>query len=213
MNKYYKPIFIIFLSFVILIAAFVCVDIIRDIKELQYHNRNQELLADNIEIERKWIVDPDIVYKYKAEAVVIDIEQTYINFSPEIRVRKLNNGQSYTMTVKDNLTFDGQQRDEYEIEISESEYIELIKKQDSKTIYKTRYEFELDGYLVSIDIFFGELNGLAYLEVEFIDEQEARNYKAPDWVIKEVTDDVLYKNGCLARYGIPDSYYQYINKK
>ena len=95
----------------ILVAAFVCADIISDIKERQYHNRNEKLLADNIEIERKWIVDPDIIYKYKAEAVVIDIEQTYISFSPEIRVRRLNNGQRYTMTIKNNLTNDGIQRD------------------------------------------------------------------------------------------------------
>ena len=34
-----------------------------------------------------------------------------------------------------------------------------------------------------------------------IDEAEA--YKTPDWVIKDVTDDIRYKNAYLAQYGIP----------
>ena len=34
-------------------------------------------------------------------------------------------------------------------------------------------------------------------------EEESNNYKEPDWVIKDVTSDKNYKNGYLARYGIP----------
>ena len=212
MQKFYKPAIIIFLSIVLFATIFVCVDIFAEIKETLYHNRNEELLSDNIEIERKWIVDANTIFIDKSTAIVIDIEQTYISFSPEIRVRKLNNGKTYTMTVKNNLTSNGVKRDEYEIEITESQYNQLIAKKEGQTIYKTRYEFNLDGYWASVDIFHGELNGLAYLEIEFVDEKEAKNYKAPSWVIKEVTNDILYKNGSLAQYGIPDSFYTYIKK-
>ena len=212
MQKFYKPTIIIFLAIVLFATIFVCVDIFAEIKEILYHNRNEKLLSDNIEIERKWIVDSNTIFIDKSTAIVIDIEQTYISFSPEIRVRKLNNGEAYTMTVKNNLTSNGVKRDEYEIEITESQYNQLIAKKEGQTIYKTRYEFNLDGYWASVDIFHGELNGLAYLEIEFIDEKEAENYKAPNWVIKEVTNDILYKNGSLAQYGIPDSFYIYIKK-
>ena len=79
----------------------------------------------------------------------------------------------------------------------------MIKKKEGKTIHKTRYQF-LDGdYVVAIDIFSGELEGLAYMEIEFANEDEANKFKTPSWVIKDVTDDVRYKNGHLARYGIP----------
>ena len=212
MQKFYKPAIIIFLAIVLFATIFVCVDIFAEIKETLYHNRNEKLLSDNIEIERKWIVDANTIFIDKSTAIVIDIEQTYISFSPEIRVRKLNNGKAYTMTVKNNLTSNGVKRDEYEIEITESQYNQLIAKKEGQTIYKTRYEFNLDGYWASVDIFHGELNGLAYLEIEFVDEKEAKNYKAPSWVIKEVTNDILYKNGSLAQYGIPDSFYTYIKK-
>lgn len=212
MDKSYKPSIIVFLSIVVLCTIFVCIDVFTDIRDMQYQKRNEELLLDNVEIERKWIFDADDISIDKSTAIIIDIEQTYISFSPEIRVRKLNNGEAYTMTVKNNLTSNGVKRDEYEIEITESQYNQLIAKKEGKTIYKTRYEFNLNGYWASIDIFHGELNGLAYLEVEFVDEKEAKNYKAPNWVVKEVTNDILYKNGSLAQYGIPDSFYTYVKK-
>lgn len=210
MDKSYKPSIIVFLSIVVLFTIFVCIDVFTDIRDMQYQKRNEELLLDNVEIERKWLFDANTISIDKSTAIVIDIEQTYISFSPEIRVRKLNNGEAYTMTVKNNLTSDGVKRDEYEIDITESQYNQLIARKEGKTIYKTRYEFNLDGYWASVDIFHGELTGLAYLEVEFVDEKEAKHYKAPNWVVKEVTNDILYKNGSLAQYGIPDSFYTYM---
>lgn len=212
MAKSCKPAWIIFFVIVILCALFVCIDIFTDNREKQYQERNEAMLSDKVEIERKWLIDATSIVFDKSQANVINIEQTYISFSPEIRVRKLNNGQSYTMTVKDNMTSHGMTRDEYEVEINQAEYEYLVKKQEGNTIYKTRYELKYEGYLISIDIFSGELNGLAYLEVEFLDEQEAQKYKAPSWVIKEVTNDLLYKNGSLARYGLPESFYEYTKK-
>ena len=65
---------------------------------------------------------------------------------------------------------------------------------------------------MEIDIFSGDLEGLAYLEIEFVNIESAENYKDPNWVIKDVTTDLLYKNGHLSRYGIPESFYEYIKK-
>ena len=212
MDRFYKTAIIIFLLIIVLVSAFVCIDAFTEIKERQRQQRNEEMLSDDIEIERKWIVKGDTSVVDMSNVDIIEIEQTYISFSPEIRVRRLNNGQRYTMTIKNNLTNDGLQRDEYEFEISESQYNQIITKKEGQTIHKTRYEFVCNGYLSSLDIFHGELDGLAYLEVEFLDEKESKNYQAPDWVIQEVTNDILYKNGSLAQHGIPDSFYDYIKK-
>ena len=67
-----------------------------------------------------------------------------------------------------------------------------------------------NGQDMEIDIFSGDLQGLAYLEIEFIDVESAENFKEPEWVVKDVTTDLNYKNGYLARYGIPESYDDYI---
>ena len=45
------------------------------------------------------------------------------------------------------------------------------------------------------------------MEIEFVNTEDSMNYEEPDWVIKEVTHDINYKNGHLARYGIPDDFY------
>ena len=95
------------------------------------------------------------------------------------------------------------QRNEVETQVTREEYLELVKKKEGNTIYKTRYQLLADGEIVAIDIFEGDLSGLAYMEIEFANMDEALAYETPDWVIKDVTDDVNYKNGHLARFGIP----------
>jgi CYTH domain-containing protein len=208
MNKFFKPGLIIFVAIVVAMAAVVCVDIFSYIKN---QDRIENMLSDDVEIERKWIVDLATLDFDVSNAMSFTIEQTYISFSPEIRVRKINNGEKYTMTIKNNMTSDGMTRDEYEFEINRVQYEYLLNKAEGKTIRKIRYEFNNKGYLLSLDVFSGELTGLIYLEVEFSNKDEAEAYQAPDWAIKEVTDDPLYKNGSLAQYGIPSSYYEYVD--
>ena len=111
------------------------------------------------------------------------------------------------------MSKDGLTRNELEEYITEEQYNNLYKKKEANTIYKTRYQLLDNDYVLSIDIFHNNLEPLAYLEIEFENEEEAKNYKEPEWIIKDVTDDINYKNGYLARYGIPENYYTYINNK
>lgn len=170
-----------------------------------YRDRVSEVLADDVEIERKWLIkEEDIPYDLNGDKVeVYDIQQTYLCFDPEMRVRNYNNGESFEYTMKTNMTSDGLVRDEVNIDITKEQYDNLIKKKEGNTIHKTRYQFYDKGEIIAIDIFHGDLDGLAYMEIEFASKEESDNYKDPDWVIKDVTDDINYKNGHLARYGIP----------
>ena len=157
------------------------------------------------EIERKWLINAsDIPYNLK-DGVEQKIVQTYLNFSPEIRVRNINNGEKYILTIKSDMSVDGLTRDEKEYYISEEEYNNLLKKQEGNTIVKTRYQIFDNGNIMEIDIFEKQLEGLAYMEVEFETEEKARAFETPKWVIKDVTDDIRYKNGYLARYGMPEN--------
>jgi CYTH domain-containing protein len=199
---------------VIVLILIIIVTIISTLKkiiyDINYANKINSIMEDTVEIEKKWLIDKDKIPYDLYNSEIIEIEQTYICFSPEIRVRKINNGKEYTFAVKTNITSDGMIRDEMENSITQEEYSNLMKKQEGNTIYKTRYQF-LDGdYLLAIDIFSGELDGLAYLEIEFENQEEANNFQTPNWVIKDVTSDLNYKNGHLARYGIPDSFFEYI---
>ncbi len=170
-----------------------------------YDKRLKEIMNDDKEIERKWLINKDkIPYNLNGSDVkVFDIKQTYLCFDPEMRVRDYNNGESFEYTMKTNMTKDGLIRDEVNIDITKEQYNNLIKKQEGNTIHKTRYQFYDNKQLIAIDIFHGDLDGLAYMEIEFSNKKESDNYKDPKWVIKDVTDDINYKNGHLARYGIP----------
>ena len=193
-----------------ILAIVLIVSIKKIIYEINYINKINSIMADTLEIEKKWIIDKKNIPYDLSNAEIIEIEQTYISFSPEIRVRKINGGKEYTFAVKTNITSDGMTRDELEDYITEEEYNNLIKKREGNTIHKTRYQF-LDGdYLLAIDIFSGELEGLAYLEIEFENQDEVDKIETPSWVIKDVTSDLNYKNGYLARYGIPDNFFEYI---
>jgi len=157
-----------------------------------------------LEIERKWLIDVNKIPYDLTKLNCITIEQNYVSFEPEIRVRKINDGENYVLTVKTNLTDDGLKRDEYEIDITEEEYINLLGKREGVTIYKNRYKIIESGRTLEIDIYQKELEGLLCLEIEFKTEEEAKSYIAPDWIEYEVTSDRRYKNSYLVRYGIPN---------
>lgn len=171
---------------------------------VDYIDAINKISEDDVEIEKKWLIDPEkMPFDLSKVEHVIQIEQTYLCFSPEMRVRRYDDGKSFEYTVKSNMTSDGMIRDENNIDISEEEYNDLIRKKEGNTINKTRYQFLFQGELIAIDIFHGDLDGLAYMEIEFVSKKDADEYQTPDWVIADVTSDIRYKNGHLARYGIP----------
>ncbi len=195
-----KNLFIIIELVIIIILSVVLV--------LKYNENN--ILEYDSEIEKKWLIKKEDIPYDLSQAQKYEIVQTYLNFSPEIRVRNINDSE-YVLTIKSDTALKGFVREEHEWLISKEEYDNLLTKKEGNTINKTRYRFkDENGIEMEIDIFSGNLEGLAYLEIEFVNVESANNYATPDWVIKDVTTDLLYKNGYLARYGIPKSFYEYV---
>ena len=200
MKKYIKNIVIFVETIIIIVLGILLI--------LKYNENN--ILDYNLEIERKWLIKVEDIPFDLSKAEKYEIEQTYLNFSPEIRVRNINNNE-YILTIKSDTSIKGLVREENEYIITEEEYNSLLTKKEGNTITKTRYRFKDEKETeMEIDIFSGDLEGLAYLEIEFINVEDANEYKTPDWVVKDVTTDFNYKNGYLARYGIPDSFFEYI---
>ncbi|HEY9063163.1 MAG TPA: dockerin type I domain-containing protein [Pseudobacteroides sp.] len=156
-----------------------------------------------LEIERKFLLDPSkIPYDLKT-LDKYELTQAYISFSPEIRIRNADDWM-YFLTVKAYVDQFGMVREEREFWITEQEYNALMKKIEGNIIYKTRYQgLDEKGVMFAIDIFKGNLAGLAYYEVEFPNEEAANKYTPPSWVGLDVTNDKRYKNGSLAQYGRP----------
>ena len=172
---------------------------------IPHNSKIDNLIKNGKEIEKKWLIEEkDIPYDL-TKADKFEIEQTYICYEPEIRIRRFNNGEYFTLTLKANMSTDGLIRDEIEYYITEETYNQLLSKKEGFTIHKTRYQLLSNDLLIEIDIFKDELYGLAYMEIEFEDEEQANKISDPDWIIKDVTSDKRYKNQSLSQFGIPQN--------
>ena len=70
----------------ITVIVLICIAVIFCIKEIIYiDNYNEKIndnLSDNLEIEKKWIIDKNKIPFELSNAEIFEIEQTYICFSP-----------------------------------------------------------------------------------------------------------------------------------
>lgn len=164
-----------------------------------------------MEIERKWLININDIPFNLNELEHFDIEQAYISFNPTIRIRKISNINKYILTIKSSSKDNGLSREEKEIFISESEYKDLLNKKEGIVLSKTRYLKKIDeSHFYEIDLFHDIYEGLAYMEVEFKDVNEANDYIAPEWALKELTSDRKFTNASLAKkqLNIKDIYLQ-----
>lgn len=158
-----------------------------------------------LEIERKYLIRyPDMSLIQNIPNVnVSHITQIYLSvdqkhISERIRKREFSDKIRYTHTIKRRIT--PLTCIEEEVEITEAEYLALQEKADSKRnpVYKDRFCIPYDGLTFELDIY-PFWQDRAILEVEL--SSEAQIVMIPKYftLIKEVTDDVRYKNKSLAR--------------
>ncbi|MFT4927588.1 MAG: CYTH domain-containing protein [Phenylobacterium sp.] len=131
------------------------------------------------------------------------IEQAYLATSEdrEDRIRS-KDSQQFTRTTK---VGSGQSRKTFERSINHAEFNKLMDGKTGRKIIKKRYTLEATDEAYTIDHFDGEgsLKDLCLLEVDFVDEGQAKQFEVPSWltsyVDKEVTEDRAYSNRYLAQ--------------
>lgn len=150
-----------------------------------------------MEIERKYLLDklPFDLSPYKK----IEIEQGYISSNPTIRIRK--SGDGYFLTVKGSGMM---VREEFEMSLTEEQFQDLWQRTESGTICKTRYLIPVqDGLTAELDVYHKQLRPLLTVEIEFESVDQAERFIPPDWFGRDVTFEQAYKNGHLAKHGLP----------
>lgn len=152
-----------------------------------------------MEIERKWLINIEKIPYNLNDYDFWDIEQAYISFKPTVRIRKIANKNLYYLTTKSHSTDNGLSRQEYEISISQREYEDLLVKKEGLVLSKTRYRINEGKYLLEIDLFHNEYEGLAYMEIEFDTVEQAKEYVAPNWIEYELTNNKSLTNSALAK--------------
>ena len=137
------------------------------------------------------------------EALKLMTHDERVSYMDYVREIKNNGVVWYMMAIKWYVNDDALTREESDFYITKEEYEHTVVKGLDNTIYKKRYQFDVDGLTYAVDIFEGNLEGLAYLEIEFESEELANSFETPDWIIKDVTNDRRFKNQELAQYGMP----------
>ena len=146
-----------------------------------------------MEIERRFLVqniDEKInlnEYEYK-EIVQYYL---YVDKLTAIRKRKItkNDFKKYMYTVKTGKK--GISVNEYEEEIDEKTYLNLCTNSTYNTIIKKRYCIPyMDGLIIELDIFSGIYEKLAFAEIEYKSEEQAKSTKIPEWFGKEISSIV-----------------------
>lgn len=172
------------------------------------------------ERERKYLVSriPD------DRGVGQSIRQGYLSADGEVavRIRSIGSGDTAThlLTVKGGH---GAVRVEVEWTITREEFDALWPLTVDRRITKRRYRITIRDHVADdvadhvadhvvdhvadhvaeLDIFEGDLHGLALVEVEFGSDHAMAVFRAPDWFGSEVTDDSRYSNAALAISGAP----------
>lgn len=149
----------------------------------------------NMERERKFLINqlPKSLWKYESK----ELEQHYISFKPEVRIRKSDN--DYTLTIKSNGNLE---RQEVEMSITKDHYDAIKQVEGSKFITKTRYIIPEGDLKYELDIYHN-IKGLLTIEVEFETKEDAESFAVPEWFGDEVTNIKEFKNKNLALKGFP----------
>jgi adenylate cyclase len=149
-----------------------------------------------LEIERKFLLESIPPVKILNAA---HIDQTYLaTGNEEVRIRKssMSNGEAkYTLTIK---IGNGLVREEFEKEISQATYEQLLHNSTLIPLKKKRVTFIDNGFTCEMDIYLNSRkSGLITVEVEFQSKEESEAFVVPRWIKEEVTGDKRYKNQSL----------------
>jgi adenylate cyclase len=146
-----------------------------------------------LEIERKFLVAGDS-WRSRADTGT-PLAQGYLCSGQGRTVRVRLADDRAWLTIKGPT--EGMTRQEFEYPIPAADAGEILALCEGTVIEKTRYRVPHAGCVWEVDVFAGANAPLVVAEVELAHaEQEVA---LPDWVGREVTDDVRYRNSSLAQ--------------
>lgn len=144
-----------------------------------------------IEIERKFLVRGNAWRARASRRIVMD--QGYLG-GDRCSVRVRLEGEIAMLNIKSREA--GAQRLEFEYAVPLVDAHEMLDRLSGPRVSKTRHHVTVDGALFEVDEFAGANAGLIVAEIE-LDAMDAR-FPRPDWLGREITDEVRFYNLRLA---------------
>ncbi len=154
-----------------------------------------------MEVERKFVCNPlhPTVLAVQERAEPRSIVQGYLivaGVRGEVRIRRSD--EDIRLTIKRGAP---PAREEVEISLDAVQYGRLWPLTAAARLEKTRYRVPFGDEVIELDVYHGTLSGLVVAEVEFDSLRAARDFRAPQWFAREVTEDRRYANQTLAGAG------------
>lgn len=148
-----------------------------------------------VEIERKFLVDHQ-KWDAVAKPAGTHYRQGYILSEEKRTVRVRITDTSGYITFKG--ASGGISRSEFEYEIPLTDGAALLDGFAETEVEKIRYRITFAEKLWEVDVFSGDNKGLIVAEIELQHEDE--EFKLPDWIGPEVSDDARYYNSSLSLF-------------
>lgn len=126
-----------------------------------------------------------------------DMEQYYTQIGKE-EERYRRKGNKFFHTIKKD-TNDSMIREEIENYCTEEDFEQNKTRIIGSVISKTRFVVPYGEKNLEVDLYKCQLQGLSTVEVEFEDEDEAKDYIVPLCFGTEITNDLRYRNQQLAQ--------------
>lgn len=150
-----------------------------------------------MEIERQFLIKDIAVVPVDNATAKHEIQQGYLSFEPELRIRQMDD--AYFLTFKSS---GGLVRREEEISITASDFHNLLPRVQGEMLCKTRYEIPvLSSDTAVFDVYHNALNGLCMAEVEFPTVEAAQAFTPPAWFGREITYDARLTAANLVKHG------------
>lgn len=148
-----------------------------------------------IEIERKFLLANDAWRALVSKS--IGYRQGYLNSDKNSSVRIRVSDETAKINIKSATI--GAKRHEYEYDIPAHDAHELLDALcHQPLVEKVRHLVVINQHTWEIDEFSAQNQGLIVAEIELSAVEEA--FDKPDWLGKEVTEDVRYYNNQLAKH-------------
>jgi CYTH domain-containing protein len=142
---------------------------------------------------------PTDLEKYRSEHIL----QGYLAIDAsgtEVRLRQV--GERFFETFKGSGRL---QRKELEIQLEPDQFDALWPGTEGRRVEKVRYKIDHSGNTIELNLYRGNLEGLALAEIEFASRERSEKFQPPEWLAEDVTDDARYKNQSLAQRGAPNA--------
>lgn len=144
----------------------------------------------NTEIERKFFIRemPNLTGKSP-----VSYERHYLYKGNGVEIRVQRKGNEFEFERKVETSQLARENQNFEITQGEFDYFKAL----------STHEIIRESYLISespeitLKIYHGKFEGLVRAEVEFLNEDEARNFKPLDWFGKKITDSPVGRDGRL----------------